>query len=77
MSEATEVVRELEESNDEIDEVIQNVSLKRKQQPRPKRTCALSVNLIDQAALPSGSDSAVTEFDDFEDMCVLQALSQL
>ena len=68
MSEASDVVLELDESNDDIDEVIQKVALKRKQQARPKRTCAPSVKLIEQAALPSGSESAVTECDDFEDM---------
>ena len=56
MSEATDVVLELDESNDDIDEVIQKVALKRKQQARPKRTCAPSVKLIEQAALPSGSE---------------------
>lgn len=65
--EATEVVRELEESNDGIDEVVEKVTLKRKQ-TRPRRTCAPSVKVLEQAALPSGSESAVTTCDDFEDM---------
>ena len=62
------MVRELEESNDSIDEVIEKVALKRNQPSRPKRTCVPSVKLLEQAALPSGGDSVVTECDDFDSM---------
>ena len=68
VAEAADVVRELEESNDSIDEVIEKVALKRNQSSRPKRTCAPSVKLVEQAALPSGSDTVVTECDDFDSM---------
>ena len=70
MDEALDVVRELEESNDDIDDVVQKVTLKRKQQStRPKRSCTPSVKAIEQAALPSASDT-VTECDSFDDMLV-------
>ena len=64
-------MKELEESNDDIDDVLEKVALKRKQQSatRPKRTCTPSIKALEQAALPSASDS-VTECDSFDDVSV-------
>ena len=61
--EALDVMQELEQSNDDIDEVLQKVALKR----RPKRSCKPSAKAIERAQCPSTSTDA-SDVNDFENV---------
>ena len=65
--EALDVVQELEQTNDDIEEVLQKVSLKRAQTSRPKRSCKPSAKAIERAAGPSTATDG-SDANEFEDM---------